>query len=512
MGAARRRGARASRRTSPCRPRTPPSARSRGTTRGIRSRRSTPSRSSHAGARRWLRSRSRSRSRAERRGAPAPARGGAAQAQGLRRAAPDGLHGLLARLRAGLERGPRPRAGAAGDRVDRALVAGARGRRSRRSCAGLRPARSRTCSSPTRRRARARARAADGRGLRSASSAAPASTRSSRTSRRSRSTRRTASRPRRSRSARSAASASPSCRGTAASTSCRRTGSRTARTCGRCASSACGGIIGPNASGALTRDARARRVRRLRPVRRPHERARATRSTTGPRRRTSPPPTRTAPICGACSSRRRGELGIKARDGGTVVVDPGPALLDPRRVAVVPGDGLGGDQHDRVPRGLARARARALLREHLDGHRLRRRRRGRGAGLARAVVTVFNENNEKLRELLFAAIPKIGPQPEERSARPRSRAPVLTRAPRPRFRPSRTPFTLPRRPGGGAGVRPGGADRSFRGLRRRGRPRRGTGAPAGDLADDASAARPGARPAATGGLRAGRGGGARAQP
>ena len=29
------------------------------------------------------------------------------------------------------------------------------------------------------------------------------------------------------------------------------------------------------------------------------------------------------------------------------------------------------------------------------------------------VLRVFNENNEKLRELLFAAIPKIGPQPDD---------------------------------------------------------------------------------------------------
>jgi hypothetical protein len=29
------------------------------------------------------------------------------------------------------------------------------------------------------------------------------------------------------------------------------------------------------------------------------------------------------------------------------------------------------------------------------------------------VVTVFNENNAKLRELLFAVIPKIPPQPQE---------------------------------------------------------------------------------------------------
>src|SRR4029077_14467173 len=30
-----------------------------------------------------------------------------------------------------------------------------------------------------------------------------------------------------------------------------------------------------------------------------------------------------------------------------------------------------------------------------------------------AVLEVFTENNERLRELLFAAIPKIGPQPQD---------------------------------------------------------------------------------------------------
>ena len=29
------------------------------------------------------------------------------------------------------------------------------------------------------------------------------------------------------------------------------------------------------------------------------------------------------------------------------------------------------------------------------------------------VMQVFGENNEKLRELLFAVVPKIGPQPED---------------------------------------------------------------------------------------------------
>ena len=37
---------------------------------------------------------------------------------------------------------------------------------------------------------------------------------------------------------------------------------------------------------------------------------------------------------------------------------------------------------------------------------------GRGPDADR-VVAVFNENNARLRELLFAVIPKIGPQPED---------------------------------------------------------------------------------------------------
>jgi 5'-methylthioadenosine phosphorylase len=32
------------------------------------------------------------------------------------------------------------------------------------------------------------------------------------------------------------------------------------------------------------------------------------------------------------------------------------------------------------------------------------------------VIRVFEENNERLRELLFAAIPKIGPQPQDTCA------------------------------------------------------------------------------------------------
>jgi 5'-methylthioadenosine phosphorylase len=36
---------------------------------------------------------------------------------------------------------------------------------------------------------------------------------------------------------------------------------------------------------------------------------------------------------------------------------------------------------------------------------------------AAEVVRVFGENNERLRELLFAVIPRIGPQPDDECAR-----------------------------------------------------------------------------------------------
>ena len=40
------------------------------------------------------------------------------------------------------------------------------------------------------------------------------------------------------------------------------------------------------------------------------------------------------------------------------------------------------------------------------------------------VMRVFAENNERLRELLFAAIPRIGPQPEDECATALARARV----------------------------------------------------------------------------------------
>ena len=87
------------------------------------------------------------------------------------------------------------------------------------------------------------------------------------------------------------------------------------------------------------------------------------------------------------TARRARHPGARRRDGRD---HPGPALLDPRRVEVVPRRRLAHDQHDRLSRGLSRPRVRALLREHLDGHRPRRRRRGRGAGDARGGAEAFS--------------------------------------------------------------------------------------------------------------------------
>ena len=141
-------------------------------------------------------------------------------------------------------------------------------------------------------------------------------------------------------------------------------------------------------------DARAGRAARDRPVRvgqprratcRPARSSSATSSSTARRAAThtfydGPVTTHVSAADPYCPDLRRilletgREQGIDIRDGGTVVVIQGPAILDAGRVEVVQLDGVGGHQHDRLPRGLARPRARALLREHLADHRLRRRR------------------------------------------------------------------------------------------------------------------------------------------
>ena len=111
------------------------------------------------------------------------------------------------------------------------------------------------------------------------------------------------------------------------------------------------------------------------------------------------------------------DRGRGRRDGGG---DPGPALLHAGRVALVRRERLGRGQHDPVPRVLARPRAGALLRERLAGHRLRRRvwRACRTSSRSpRTPPSRFSaENLDRLRALLFQAVPKIGPQPDDACA------------------------------------------------------------------------------------------------
>jgi len=88
-------------------------------------------------------------------------------------------------------------------------------------------------------------------------------------------------------------------------------------------------------------------------------------------------------------------------------------FLDSGRVRLVPADGLGRDQHDRVPEGyLARELDLcyaniSMVTDHDVGVD------GAEPVSHETVLQVFEENNARLRELLFAAIPKIGPQPDD---------------------------------------------------------------------------------------------------
>jgi len=107
------------------------------------------------------------------------------------------------------------------------------------------------------------------------------------------------------------------------------------------------------------------------------------------------------------------ELGIKARDGGTVVVIQGPRFST--RAESKWFQQLGWDVINMTayPEGyLARELELcyaniSMVTDHDVGVE------GTEPVTHETVVNVFGENNEKLRALLFAAIPKIGPQPED---------------------------------------------------------------------------------------------------
>jgi 5'-methylthioadenosine phosphorylase len=107
------------------------------------------------------------------------------------------------------------------------------------------------------------------------------------------------------------------------------------------------------------------------------------------------------------------ELGIPVRDGGTVVVVQGPRFSTRAESNWFQAAGWETINMTAYPEcHLARElelcyATIAMVTDYDVGVE------GEEAVSAAEVVRVFNENNERLRELLFAAIPKIGPQPKD---------------------------------------------------------------------------------------------------
>jgi 5'-methylthioadenosine phosphorylase len=107
------------------------------------------------------------------------------------------------------------------------------------------------------------------------------------------------------------------------------------------------------------------------------------------------------------------ELGIPARDGGTVVVIQGPRFstrAESRWYAAMGWDVINMTAYPEgyLARELELCYANiSMVTDHDVGVE------GAEPVSHETVLRVFNENNEKLRELLFAVIPKIGPQPED---------------------------------------------------------------------------------------------------
>jgi 5'-methylthioadenosine phosphorylase len=107
------------------------------------------------------------------------------------------------------------------------------------------------------------------------------------------------------------------------------------------------------------------------------------------------------------------ELGIPARDGGTVVVVQGPRFstrAESRWFAAMGWDVINMTAYPegQLARELELCYANiSMVTDHDVGVE------GQEPVDADTVVRVFDENNERLRELLLAAIPRIGPQPED---------------------------------------------------------------------------------------------------
>ena len=107
------------------------------------------------------------------------------------------------------------------------------------------------------------------------------------------------------------------------------------------------------------------------------------------------------------------ELGIPARDGGTVVTIQGPRFSTRAESKWFQAMGWDVINMTAYPEGyLARELELcyaniSMVTDHDVGVE------GTPPVSHEQVVRVFNENNERLRELLYAVIPKVGPQPED---------------------------------------------------------------------------------------------------
>jgi 5'-methylthioadenosine phosphorylase len=107
------------------------------------------------------------------------------------------------------------------------------------------------------------------------------------------------------------------------------------------------------------------------------------------------------------------ELGIPARDGGTVVTIQGPRFSTRSESRWFQAMGWDVINMTAYPEGyLARELELcyaniSMVTDHDVGVE------GTEPVSHEQVIRVFNENNERLRDLLFAVIPKIGPQPED---------------------------------------------------------------------------------------------------
>jgi 5'-methylthioadenosine phosphorylase len=108
-----------------------------------------------------------------------------------------------------------------------------------------------------------------------------------------------------------------------------------------------------------------------------------------------------------------GELGIPVRDGGTVVTIQGPRFSTRAESKWFQDAGWDVINMTAYPEGyLARELELcyaniSMVTDHDVGVE------GTPPVSHEAVIEVFSANNERLRELLFAVVPKIGPQPED---------------------------------------------------------------------------------------------------